>query len=72
LAGKDAGASENMLLSPFSVAVVLIMAYIGAKDITAYQIKNALQLAKFSDEKIYEIVGSLVRSLKVTLKTIGI
>jgi len=56
------------------VAVVLIMAYIGAKDITAYQIKNSLQLAKFSDEKIYEIVGNLVRSLKVIglLKAIGI
>ncbi len=44
-----------------------MMAYVGAKDITAFQIKNSLQLGKFLDEKIYEIVGNLVRSLKVTL-----
>jgi len=67
LAGKEAGISENLLISPFSVAVVLMMAYVGAKDITAFQIKNSLQLGKFLDEKIYEIVGNLVRSLKVTL-----
>ncbi len=63
--------SKCIAISPFSVAVGLIMAYVGAKDTTAYQIKNSLHLTKFSDEEIYETVGNLVRSLKVILKIIG-
>jgi len=57
------GPSENLLISPFSLAAVLSMTLAGAKNNTAIQLKNTLQLTHFSDEEIYTTVGNLVRSL---------
>lgn len=57
--------SENLLISPFSLATVLAMAHAGAKGNTAIQIKDALQLANFPDKQIYSTIGNLVRSVKV-------
>jgi len=59
------GPSENVLISPFSMATVLAMAHVGAKGNTAIQIKNALQLTNFPSEQIYATIGNLVRSIKV-------
>jgi len=59
------GPSENVLISPFSMATVLAMAHVGAKGNTAVQIKNALQLANFPNEQLYSTIGNLVRSVKV-------
>jgi len=59
--------SENLLISPFSLASVLAMALAGAKENTAIQLKETLQLTNFTDEEIYTTIGNLVRSVKVIL-----
>jgi len=61
------GPSENLLISPFSLASVLAMALAGAKENTAIQLKHTLQLTHFTDEQIYATVGNLVQSVRVIL-----
>ena len=63
--GENAGPSENLLISPFSVASVLAMIHAGAKGYTASQIKDSLQLSSYPGEKIYPAFGNLVKGLKV-------
>ena len=41
------------------------MAYMGAQGKTAAQMKTAMHLTDFNNEKIGAVVGSLCRSLKV-------
>ena len=41
------------------------MAYMGAQGKTAAQMKTAMHLTDFNNEKISAVVGSLCRSLKV-------
>ena len=62
------GASENVFLSPFSVAAVLSMVHAGAKGNTAKQLKSGLHLTNLTDEKINGVIGNLVRSIKVIMK----
>jgi len=54
-----------VLISPFSVAAVLAMTHVGAKQSTASQLKDSLQLSQFPDEKIYEVFGNLINNLRV-------
>lgn len=61
---KQLGASENVFLSPFSVAAVLSMVHAGAKGNTAKQLKSGLHLTNLTDEKINGVIGNLVRSIK--------
>lgn len=61
---KNVGDSENLFVSPFSVATVLSMAHVGAKGNTAAQLKSAMHLTGIEDEKINAVIGSLCRSLK--------
>ncbi len=63
--GKNAGPSENIFISPFSVVAVLSMAGVGAKGETASQLKKSLGLANFTDETIHSVMGSLIQSIKV-------
>lgn len=63
--GKKSGPSENVFISPFSVAAVLSMAHVGAKGNTASQLKSSLNLNSISDEKIHGVLGNLVRNTKV-------
>ncbi len=65
VAVAKAGPSENVLISPFSVAAVLAMTHVGAKGNTANQLKDSLQLSQFTDEKIYEIFGNLIKNFRV-------
>lgn len=62
--GKNAGPSENIFISPFSVVAVLSMAGVGAKGETASQLKKSLGLANFTDETIHSVMGSLIQSIK--------
>jgi len=62
---RKAGPSENVLISPFSVAAVLAMTHVGTKENTASQLKDSLQLSSFPDEIIYEVFGSLTNNLRV-------
>lgn len=59
------GPSENVVISPFSVASVLVMTHVGAKGITANQLKDILDLSHFPDEKICEVFGDFIRDLRV-------
>ena len=63
--GQNQTSSENILISPFSVAVALLMAHIGARGNTAKQIKSALPFTGLTDEEIYNDVGNLYKSAKV-------
>jgi len=64
------GPTENVLISPFSVATVLAMAHAGAKGNTAIQLKNTLQLTSFPyDQQIFTTIGNLTRSVKVVFCT---
>ena len=62
---RKAGPSENVLISPFSVAAVLAMTHVGTKGNTASQLKDLLRFSQFSDEKIYEVFGYLTNNLRV-------
>jgi len=61
---QNAEDSENLFVSPFSIASVLSMAHIGAQGKTAVQMKTAMHLTDSDDEKISAVIGSLCRSLK--------
>merc|ERR1712071_79918 len=61
---KTLGDSENMFVSPFSVAAVLSMAHAGAKGNTLTQLKSAMHLTEYDDKKISWAVGNLCRSIK--------
>ena len=63
--GAKVGPSENVVISPFSVAAVLVMTHVGAKGITATQPKDILGLSHFPDEKICEVFGDFIRDLIV-------
>lgn len=58
-------ASQNIFISPFSVAAVLSLAGVGAKGNTLVQLKKSLGFSDFSDEKINSVMGYLIQSLKV-------
>lgn len=62
--GKQVGASENVFISPFSVAAVLSMTHAGAKGNTGLQLENALHLTMFSHEKLWGVMGNLIRNVK--------
>ena len=64
--GKSVGVDENLFISPFSVAAVIAMAYVGSKENTAQQIKSALRIADIDDNKFNMVVGQLVQTIKVT------
>jgi len=63
------GPSENLLISSFSLATVISMALASAKEKTAIQLKNNLQLTNFTDEKIYATITNLVQIVKVYYHT---
>ncbi len=56
-----------MCISPFSVAALLSMVHAGAKGNTAKQLKEALGLGKFSDQKIHATIGDMVKSTEVLI-----
>jgi len=60
---KQAGSDSNILISPFSVAAVATMAYVGARGNTAEQMKNVLHFS-MDDEKINSLMGKLIQSAK--------
>jgi len=47
------------------VAAVLAMTHAGAKGNTGLQIENSLHLTKFSNQKIWGVMGDLIRNVKV-------
>jgi len=61
---KTAGPTENVFISPFSVAAVTSMALAGAKGNTAEQLKTSLNLAGIDDVKINSVMGNLMSSMK--------
>ena len=62
----------NVCVSPFSVAVVLSMAHVGAKSNTATQIKTALNLPKLDNGEVGEAIGKLCQDLTVMHLTLMI
>ena len=62
----------NVCVSPFSVAVVLSMAHVGAKGNTATQIKTALNLPKLNNREVGEAIGKFCRDLTVMHLTLMI
>ena len=57
--------SENVFISPFSIAAVLSMAHVGSRGNTASQLKTVLHLTNYNDNKINGVIGNLCRSVKV-------
>lgn len=47
------------------MAAVLAMTHAGAKGNTGLQIENSLHLTKFSNQKIWGVMGNLIRNVKV-------
>jgi len=62
---KTLGSSENVFISPFSVAAVSTLALVGARGNTAQQMKNTLHVNNIDDSKLSGIVGKIVKSIKV-------
>jgi len=73
IVSEKAGPSENVCVSPFSVAAVLSMAHEGARGRTAEQMKNVLHFSGFENNQISEAMGKLCLNIKgnqkYTLKT---
>ena len=47
------------------MAAVLAMTHAGAKGNTGLQIENSLHLTKFSNQKIWGVMGNLIQNVKV-------
>ena len=65
MVAKTVGSSENVFISPFSVAAVSTLALAGARGNTAQQMKNTLHVNNIEDSKLSGIVGKIVKSIKV-------
>jgi len=61
---KSVGGSENVFVSPFSIATVLSMVHVGAKRNTAAQLKKVMHVTDIEDEKVSAVLGNLCQSLK--------
>ena len=61
------GPSENLVVSPFSVAYLLAMTYTGAKGNTANQLKKAMKFENYTVEQMYEAFSNLGQSVKVCI-----
>lgn len=65
--------NENLFLSPFSIATVLSMVYLGARNNTARQLENTLNASSFKNklhEAFHEYMNHLLSESKnVTLKS---
>ena len=59
------GPSENVCVSPFSVAAILSMTHVGAEGNTAQQIRNTLHLKEHTVDQISLSVGKLCLDTKV-------
>nr|CAH0111245.1 unnamed protein product [Daphnia galeata] len=64
--GKHHGPTENVFISPFSVAAVLSMVGVGARGNTALQLKESMGLTKYASENgnSDSVIGSLIQSMK--------
>ncbi|XP_059353101.1 leukocyte elastase inhibitor-like isoform X1 [Daphnia carinata] len=64
--GKQYAPTDNVFISPFSVAAVLSMVGVGARDNTALQLKKSMGLTNFEkeNENSDRIIGSLIQSMK--------
>ncbi|KZS04159.1 leukocyte elastase inhibitor isoform X2 [Daphnia magna] len=64
--GKQYGPTDNVFISPFSVAAVLSMVGVGARGNTALQLKKSMGLTNFEkeNENSDTIIGSLIQSMK--------
>lgn len=51
------------------MAAVLAMVHVGAKGKTATQMKEAMHLSNFTDDKISAVIGELVKTTKVAVLT---
>ena len=60
-------ATENVFISPISVAAVLSMVGVGARGNTALQLKESMGLTKYASENgnSDSVIGSLIQSMKV-------
>jgi len=58
------GPSENVCVSPFSVAAILSMTHVGAEGNTAQQIRNTLHLKEHTVDQISRSVGKLCLDTK--------
>ena len=62
---KKSGPDDNFLLSPASVAVVMLMINAGARHNTSQQIKKALYLENVQDDAINAQMNKLLKTIKV-------
>ena len=62
---KKSEPDANLLISPMSVAVVMLMINAGAKNRTSFQIKKALHLENVTDNAINDQMNQLLKTLKV-------
>lgn len=65
MASKTAGEFDNIIVSPSSVATVLTMTMIGARNSTAKQIKQVLHLTNQEDSYVLCANEALDRTSKV-------
>ncbi|XP_046444643.1 leukocyte elastase inhibitor-like isoform X2 [Daphnia pulex] len=64
--GKHHSPTENVFISPFSVAAVLSMVGVGARGNTAVQLKKSMGLTNYVAENgnSDSVIGSLIQSIK--------
>lgn len=58
---------ENFFISPYSISTALSMCYFGARNETAQQLKDVLELSNLSDAQILQLQQSLISNINENL-----